>query len=195
MLPAIGENYLQTFCKTDLKRLFFSDLKKMFVSFPNSLSLHVSHWDFSDKASDLIPALNFCNLQHLWEGFPGAPFSCCSNRYDFLFPELFYWDFTVLETRLQWYIVLYFIDWASNTGECTPLTALRGFEEYNSLFMECLNRNCYCPQSTLRLHFYLSISFRKGLIKRQVVGQWEPAIKQPRSLQLLCFMLWRTKTW
>lgn len=55
------------------------------------------------------------------------------------------------------------------------------FEEYNSFVHGSLKPELLLSQSTLRLHFYLS-SFREGLIKRQVVGQWEPATKNSLDL-------------
>lgn len=55
------------------------------------------------------------------------------------------------------------------------------FAEYNSFVHGSLKPELLLSQSTLRLHFYLS-SFREGLVKRQVVGQWEPATKNSLDL-------------
>lgn len=69
--------------------LFSIDLQKIFVKFPQHPFPACVHRDFSDWASDPIPALTFCDLQHSLEGFPGAPFSCCSNHYDQSFQSSF----------------------------------------------------------------------------------------------------------
>lgn len=55
------------------------------------------------------------------------------------------------------------------------------FTKYNSFVHGSLKWELLLSQSTLLLHFYLS-GFREGLIKRQVVGQWEPATKNSLDL-------------
>ena len=55
------------------------------------------------------------------------------------------------------------------------------FTESNSFVHGNLKQELLLSQSTLLLHFYLS-SFIEGLVKRQVVGQWEPATKNSLDL-------------